>query len=83
MTSLFSLASDLKTRINETEAKVGVVGLGYVGLPLALQGVRSGYYCTGLDLSERVVALLNGATSHVDDVADGSAEVAVGRASTG
>ena len=47
-----------------------VIGLGYVGLPLMLEGVRSGYHCTGLDLSERVVELLNSGESHIDDIAD-------------
>jgi UDP-N-acetyl-D-glucosamine dehydrogenase len=47
-----------------------VIGLGYVGLPLALEATRSGYRCTGLDLSERIVTRLNAGSSHVDDIHD-------------
>jgi UDP-N-acetyl-D-glucosamine dehydrogenase len=51
-----------------------VIGLGYVGLPLALQAARSGLRITGLDTSEKIVAGLMAGRSHVDDVTD--AEVA-------
>src|SRR5580693_3940786 len=51
-----------------------VIGLGYVGLPLAVQAVRVGIQVTGLDTSEKVVAGLMAGRSHVDDVTD--AEVA-------
>jgi UDP-N-acetyl-D-glucosamine dehydrogenase len=51
-----------------------VIGLGYVGLPLAIQAARSGFRVTGLDASEKIVAGLRAGRSHVDDVTD--AEVA-------
>ena len=51
-----------------------MIGLGYVGLPLALQAARSGFGVTGLDTSEKIVAGLAAGRSHVDDVTD--AEVA-------
>jgi UDP-N-acetyl-D-glucosamine dehydrogenase len=51
-----------------------VIGLGYVGLPLAIQAARSGLRVTGLDTSEKIVAGLMAGRSHVDDVTD--AEVA-------
>jgi nucleotide sugar dehydrogenase len=47
-----------------------VIGLGYVGLPLALQAARSGLRVTGLDTSEKIVAGLMAGQSHVDDVTD-------------
>ena len=47
-----------------------VIGLGYVGLPLAQEAVRSGLSVRGLDLSEGVVAGLNAGRSHVDDLSD-------------
>jgi UDP-N-acetyl-D-glucosamine dehydrogenase len=47
-----------------------VIGLGYVGLPLALQAARSGLRVTGLDTSEKIVAGLMAGRSHVDDVTD-------------
>ena len=47
-----------------------VIGLGYVGLPLALEATRSGLRVVGLDVSERVVSGLNAGHSHVDDLSD-------------
>src|ERR1700730_4744876 len=51
-----------------------VIGLGYVGLPLAIQAARSGFRVTGLDIHPESVAGLLAGRSHVDDVTD--AEVA-------
>jgi nucleotide sugar dehydrogenase len=47
-----------------------VVGLGYVGLPLVAESVRSGLRVVGLDVDEGRVASLNAGRSHVDDLAD-------------
>ena len=47
-----------------------VTGLGYVGLPLAVQAVRAGFRVTGFDTSARIVEGLNAGRSHVDDVRD-------------
>ncbi|MDB4948734.1 MAG: nucleotide sugar dehydrogenase, partial [Gemmatimonadetes bacterium] len=46
----------------------GVIGLGYVGLPLAVELARSGYRTLGFDLKEEVVDLVNGGRSHIQDV---------------
>ncbi len=48
-----------------------VMGLGYVGLPLALEAARAGLQVVGVDENEAVVSGLNQGRSHVDDVADG------------
>ena len=45
-----------------------ILGLGYVGLPLAQEATRSGLLIVGLDSSDRVVSGLNAARSHVDDL---------------
>jgi len=50
--------------------RVGIIGLGYVGLPLAVAFAENGHPVTGLDVSERVVADLNAARSRVEDVPD-------------
>ena len=50
--------------------KVAILGLGYVGLPVAQQAVAAGFSVTGFDLSERAVNGLNGGSSHVDDISD-------------
>lgn len=60
---------ELAVRIDSREAKFGIIGLGYVGLPLAVAMVQAGYEVLGLDVSESVVDLLNRGTSHVEDVA--------------
>jgi nucleotide sugar dehydrogenase len=47
-----------------------VIGLGYVGLPLAREASNAGFKVAGFDLNEAVVARLNSGSSHVDDVPD-------------
>lgn len=49
---------------------LAVVGLGYVGLPLAQQAVLEGLSVVGFDVSERVVDGLSSAVSHIDDLPD-------------
>jgi len=55
-------------KIRERKACVGVVGLGYVGLPLAIEFAKAGFKVIGYDLSERVVRQLNEGVSHIQDV---------------
>ena len=59
MTNAFSLFSDLKDRIAHQEARIATVGLGYVGLPLALTISEAGFPTTGIDLNESRVAAIN------------------------
>lgn len=57
--------------------RVGIVGLGYVGLPLLVAFGREGHEVTGFDVSEKVVSALSSGSSHVEDIADSDlAEVA-------
>jgi len=58
----------LKARISGGEARVGILGLGYVGLPLAVEFGAAGLQVTGFDLSERKVASLNQGVSYIQDV---------------
>ncbi len=60
---------DLKNKILDHSAKVGVVGLGYVGLPLAVEMAGSGYQVTGIDLIREKVELVNAGSSYILDVA--------------
>jgi UDP-N-acetyl-D-glucosamine dehydrogenase len=58
----------LLARITSRDAVVAVVGLGYVGLPLAMEFAEAGFRVVGYDVSERVTALLNGGGSHIQDI---------------
>jgi UDP-N-acetyl-D-glucosamine dehydrogenase len=58
----------LEERIRNRTAKVGVVGLGYVGLPLAVEFAKAGFSVTGIDLSEPKVKRVNAGDSYVQDV---------------
>ncbi|HEV8449369.1 MAG TPA: nucleotide sugar dehydrogenase [Gemmatimonadaceae bacterium] len=56
-------------KIQDRSAVVGVIGLGYVGLPLAVEFAKAGFRVIGYDVSERVVGLLTRGESHIQDVA--------------
>ena len=49
---------------------LAVIGLGYVGLPLAQAAIQAGLSVVGYDVSDRVIAGLNSNKSHVDDLSD-------------
>jgi len=59
---------ELEQKIRTRTARVGVVGLGYVGLPLAVEFARAGFDVTGIDLNEAKVARVNAGDSYVGDV---------------
>ncbi len=59
---------DLRARIADRTLCVGVIGLGYVGLPLAVAFARHGVQVVGLDVSDKVVVALNSGETHISDV---------------
>jgi UDP-N-acetyl-D-glucosamine dehydrogenase len=61
-------ATALVERIRARRARVGVVGLGYVGLPLAVEFARQGFSTTGIDLDNRKVEAINRGESYIADV---------------
>jgi len=65
-----SLEQDLIGKAERREALFGVIGLGYVGLPLAVELVNAGYRVLGYDVSQRVVDGLNAGRSHIKDISD-------------
>src|SRR5262249_49970550 len=62
-------ADTLHEKIRSRTARAGVVGLGYVGLPLAVELARAGFQTTGIDLDERKVQSVNEGRSYIPDVA--------------
>jgi UDP-N-acetyl-D-glucosamine dehydrogenase len=65
-----SHADDLIRKAERREIRFGVVGLGYVGLPLAVELAGAGYRVLGYDVNPAVVAGLQAGRSHVKDVPD-------------
>src|SRR5574341_1590120 len=61
---------ELIEKIKTKKARIGVIGLGYVGLPLALEFVRNGYCVTGIDKSKERVGSLNKGKSYVMGIKD-------------
>jgi UDP-N-acetyl-D-glucosamine dehydrogenase len=58
----------LSEKIRARTARVGIVGLGYVGLPLAVEFARAGFSVTGVDLQQSKVDQVNGGKSYVQDI---------------
>ena len=64
------LADELIARAEKREITFGIVGLGYVGLPLVVELARAGFKVLGYDISKRVVDGLNSGRSHIKDITD-------------
>jgi UDP-N-acetyl-D-glucosamine dehydrogenase len=65
-----SIAQDLISKAERRQILFGIVGLGYVGLPLAVELSRAGYRVLGFDVNPDVVEGLNQGRSHVKDITD-------------
>jgi len=63
-----SVAEALAEKIRTKQARCGVVGLGYVGLPLAVEFAKVGFHVTGFDVQDSKVQQLNAGTSYIQDV---------------
>ena len=66
----FLLKSLKKNKIDKREIVVGVVGLGYVGLPLAVEKAKAGFKTIGFDVQEEKVNLVNEGHNYIGDVVD-------------
>jgi UDP-N-acetyl-D-glucosamine dehydrogenase len=65
-----SVTQDLIAKAERRQILFGIVGLGYVGLPLAVELARAGYRVLGFDVNPKVVEGINEGRSHVKDVSD-------------
>jgi UDP-N-acetyl-D-glucosamine dehydrogenase len=68
MATKSAMKDKLLEKLESRNACIGVVGLGYVGLPLALEFAKVGFKVIGYDVSQRVVDNLNAGQSHIQDV---------------
>jgi UDP-N-acetyl-D-glucosamine dehydrogenase len=68
------VARGLEEKLRNRKARLGVIGLGYVGLPLAVEFARTGFSVVGIDLDDRKVASIEKGESYIPDVP--SAELA-------
>ena len=60
----------LEKKIKDRTAVVGVIGMGYVGLPLAVELGREGFTVIGIDINPHKISLINSGKSDIDDVKD-------------
>ena len=61
---------ELLNKIDKREIVVGVVGLGYVGLPLAVEKAKAGFKTIGFDVQEEKVNLVNAGHNYIGDIVD-------------
>ena len=60
--------SILKQKLLDKSAKLGVIGLGYVGLPLAVEKAKAGYKTIGFDIQKEKVEMVNAGQNYIGDV---------------
>lgn len=65
---LWQAGKELEKKIRDRSARVGVIGLGYVGLPLVIEMAKEGFQVTGIDIDRQKVDSVNAGISYVLDV---------------
>lgn len=65
-----NLKDELLLKLKNKTAKLGVVGLGYVGLPLAVEKARAGYEVIGFDVQDKKVDMVNKGENYIGDIVD-------------
>lgn len=65
-----SQASALLARLSDGTAKIGVIGMGYVGLPLAMAAWRAGFHVIGIDVDKAKIEALNSGRSYIGRIDD-------------
>jgi len=64
------MKEQLLEKINNRSARIGVVGLGYVGLPLAVEKAKAGYEVSGFDIQQSKVDMVNEGRNYIGDIID-------------
>ncbi len=64
------LKEELLLKLKNKTAKLGVVGLGYVGLPLAVEKAKAGYEVIGFDVQDKKVVMVNNGENYIGDIVD-------------
>lgn len=64
------LKEELLLKLKNRTAKLGVVGLGYVGLPLAVEKAKAGYEVIGFDVQDKKVTMVNNGENYIGDIVD-------------
>jgi UDP-N-acetyl-D-glucosamine dehydrogenase len=62
------MKDQLVAKFRARDAHIAVIGLGYVGLPLAVSFAQAGYRVTGIDLDKRKIDAINGGHSYIEDI---------------
>ena len=60
----------LYNKIKNKEARIGVIGLGYVGLPLAVEFAKTGFNVTGIEVDNKKIAAINNGDNYISDIDD-------------
>ncbi len=68
----------LEKKISETSARIGVIGLGYVGLPLIVEFALKGFDCVGFEVDKTKVEDLNAGRSYIVDVSSENVQKCIG-----
>ena len=66
-------------KIDDKSAKIGVIGLGYVGLPLAIEFTNAGFNVIGVDIDQKKVDLINSGKNYISDIQDSLLNEAVNK----
>jgi len=70
LASLTGSAASLAAKIQNKQAVIGVVGLGYVGLPIALEFAKKGFRTIGVDVSTKKIEMLSKGENFIEDLDD-------------
>src|SRR5438477_8145092 len=80
MTKTANFAEILSQKIENRTANVAIIGLGYVGLPLAVEFAHAGFNVTGIDLDELKIRAIGEGRSYIKDVKDEAVRAELKRA---